>query len=219
MFDYALTALLVLVLPAYQICRSLTRRNIDEPKIGRYWRSMALAGSLCMALMAEWVLLGRPMADLGLAIPVPKAGIIGIGIAVALFASLLALVRIKPPRGNASAEALLPSTPDEKRVFIALSLVIGTAWEILYRGYLLWMLIPLVGTVGAVAVAAAAYGMAHGFKGWKPFLGSLLSAVIFTTAYALTDSLWWLILIHVGLPLSVTFARPSRVPEVAKQSE
>jgi hypothetical protein len=50
-------------------------------------------------------------------------------------------------------------------------------------------------------VAATAYGGAHGFRDIRQFGGSVVSALAFTMGYALTHSLWWLILIHTALPL------------------
>jgi membrane protease YdiL (CAAX protease family) len=81
--------------------------------------------------------------------------------------------------------------------------VAGVAWEVLFRGYLLWALTPRVGIVGAVFVASVAYGVAHGYKSPRQFTSSLVSALLFTIAYALTHSLWWLMLIHGGLPVMV----------------
>ena len=81
------------------------------------------------------------------------------------------------------------------------TLVISVAWEVLYRGYLMWMLAPRIRAMFALIVAAAAYGVAHGYQNPKLFAGSLISALIFTTAYAVSHSLWWLVLIHAGLPM------------------
>jgi membrane protease YdiL (CAAX protease family) len=54
---------------------------------------------------------------------------------------------------------------------------------------------------GAILVVATAYGLAHGLKSMPVLLGSLASALAFTIGYALTHNLWWLILLHTGLPL------------------
>jgi hypothetical protein len=37
-------------------------------------------------------------------------------------------------------------------------------------------------------------------------IASILSAFVFTVAYALTQSLWWLMVIHAGLPLTAVAA-------------
>lgn len=63
---------------------------------------------------------------------------------------------------------------------------IGIGWELLYRGFLLLALAPWLGTWGAVVLAAVAYGAAQGYK----------------SPGQLTGSLWWLMLLHVAMPLT-----------------
>jgi membrane protease YdiL (CAAX protease family) len=109
------------------------------------------------------------------------------------------------------AAALLPQTGAEFCPFLVMSVVLGAGWELLYRGYLLWWLEPRVGMAGAILVAAAAYGVGHGFTNIRQFAGSLLAALVFTVAYAATQSLWWLMLIHVGLPLLAAAAQARKL--------
>ena len=66
----------------------------------------------------------------------------------------------------------------------------------------------------AVALAAIAYGAGHGYKNAKQFAGSIAAAFAFTIGYALTGSLWWLIVLHAAAPVSMLFA--VRKIEVAK---
>jgi membrane protease YdiL (CAAX protease family) len=206
--DLLLTACLVVLLPSYQLWRSLKTRNTPpKPGVGRYVRGMAIAVVLTVAMLAIWLGDGRSWTALGLGLPLP--GLIGLGLAVVGLVGMGVLMRRQmtaaggPPK---VASDLLPTTPNERRMFLVMGVVLGVAWELLYRGYLLWMLAPRLGTVAAVVIASAAYGAAHGYKGPKPFVGSLLSALIFTTAYALSHSLWWLMLIHAGLPILMMLA-------------
>lgn len=103
---------------------------------------------------------------------------------------------------------MLPQDSKEKTWFVIFSVVIGFAWELLYRGYLLWILTPQVGVVIAVSIAAISYGLAHGYQNKKQIIGSIIAAFVFTIAFALTNSLWWLILIHSALPLMGLFSMP-----------
>ena len=110
----------------------------------------------------------------------------------------------RPRRGSAreqEAIAELPQSRDETLAYLAFTPFAGFGWEILYRGFLLWWLTPLVGIVGAVVIASFAYGLAHGWKNRTRGLGSILSAFLFTIGYAVTGSLWWLIAVHSVLPL------------------
>jgi hypothetical protein len=61
-------------------------------------------------------------------------------------------------------------------------------WELLYRGYLLWLLPPLMGMPAAVILAAVAYGLGHGASDWRSVAGATVSSFLFTIAYALSGS-------------------------------
>jgi membrane protease YdiL (CAAX protease family) len=71
-------------------------------------------------------------------------------------------------------------------------------WEILYRGFLLWFLSPYIGIAGAICLASFAYGLARGYQGRRQLVGSIASAFAFTVAFAITRSLWWLMLLHAA---------------------
>ena len=50
-------------------------------------------------------------------------------------------------------------------------------------------------------VAGISYGCGHGYHGARQLAASMLMALVLTAAYVLSGSLWWLIAIHVALPL------------------
>jgi membrane protease YdiL (CAAX protease family) len=50
---------------------------------------------------------------------------------------------------------------------VPLSFTAGICEEILFRGYLIWMLTPWLGLLGAAAVSAVMFGLAHGYQGGK----------------------------------------------------
>jgi membrane protease YdiL (CAAX protease family) len=208
MADAILILLLVAATPAYALWRSLKRGDAPKPtRIRRYLRAMALPGALLAALAAIWVSAGRPAALLGLALPLSQAGLIGLAVAALVLAAMVLATFATPqkPRraakGAAEGADLMPATAAEFAVFVVFAIVLGVAWEALYRGYLLWALTAHVGAAGAVIIAALAYGLAHGFKHWRGLAGSVVAAFVFTIGYVLTHSLWWLIVLHIGLPL------------------
>ncbi|MES2441979.1 MAG: CPBP family intramembrane glutamic endopeptidase [Pseudomonadota bacterium] len=204
--DFALTASLLLLVPAYTLWRSLTGK--DRPpdlRSTRYIRGIALAVPLLGLLAAAWIPAGRSAAALGLDIPVGAPGQIGLGIAAVLLLVLLVATRLPGKRAaaapDAQAAALLPETRAEWGLFFVSMPLITTAWELLYRGYLVWALEPRLGTTLAVVLPATAYGVAHGYRGRGQFIGTLVAALLFTLGFVLTRSLWWLIAIHVALPV------------------
>jgi len=52
-----------------------------------------------------------------------------------------------------------------------------------------------------VTFAALAYGVSHGYKSPAQFGGSIALSFVFAIAYALTLSLWWLMLVHTAAGL------------------
>ena len=201
MTEAVLAVWLVAVLPAYMCWKSLRPRRPDRSRTTRYLSTIGLVAVSVAALAAIWIAQGRSGADLGLAIPPPLAGMIGLLIAALIIPVLIVMMRAKartdrPP--SDAMNALLPETGSEAFLFVVFSVVAGFGWEVLYRGFLLWFLQPFVTLWGAVLLAAIAYGLAHGIADKRRIGPSLLSALVFTAAYALTHSLWWLIVIHIG---------------------
>ncbi len=218
--DVLLAAALLLLVPGFNLWRShRSRRTPPEDRLKRYWRTMGLAGALLLFLAIDWLLAERPLVLLGLAVRPSLAGWIGLAVAFVTLAALGLLARRFRKSADEATEwdalVMLPQNATELRVFVLFAVVIGFAWEVLFRGFLLWFLTPLLGIVGAVLIAATAYGLAHGYKSPRQLIGSLVAALLFTAAYALTGSLWWLVVVHIGLPLlGVTAARRRHLPAI-----
>ena len=51
----------------------------------------------------------------------------------------------------------------------------------------------------------SAYGAAHGYKNPRQFAGSIAASFAFAIGYALTGSLWWLIVLHAAAPVTMLF--------------
>lgn len=201
---WVLGLLLVVALP----WRALSNSRSDKPQRGRTRRYLETTAEIAVLLAGLWLIFflhGIGPAALGLAWPPPLAGQVGLVIAAVLVVGLVgAVLFVKPKRASTreqDAIAELPQSRDERLAYLAFGVSAGFGWEILYRGFLLWWLTPLIGIVGAVVIASFAYGLAHGWKNRVDGIGSILSAFLFTIGYAVTGSLWWLIAVHSALPL------------------
>lgn len=210
MLDIVLIICLLLVVPGWQVWRSRTEANRPpESRTTRYRRAIFGALALAALLAADWLVARRPVAALGLDWPISRAGLIGLAIAAVLLIALAVTARLKRQpadlertvKAEEAASVLRPETLGELRLFLLFVPIAGVMWELLYRGYLIWALTPALGAIGAVIIAALAYGLAHGFKSVMQLGASLASAFAFTIGYALTHSLWWLIVLHTALPL------------------
>jgi membrane protease YdiL (CAAX protease family) len=221
--DAALLALLLVGFPGRALWRSLPGKAPEaEGKTAPYLATMVAAAGAVAALILDWQWAGRGYALLGLVSPIGANEAIRLScVLIALLALGIFLVRRPTPSGPPREGAdILPTSREERLWFLATATFVSIAWELLYRGYALWALEPRVGTVGAVAIAATAYGCAHGYKSPRQFVGALVAALAFTVAFAATRTLWWLILLHVGLPLvTILAASPrERHPAARQQS-
>ncbi len=164
-----------------------------------------------LALAAIMTISGRSAGALGLDMPVSIYGQWGLLFVVALMTVPFIWTAIadrkkdqkKKDEEFAQLEALggVPKTGAELAGTVLVVACMGIGWELLYRGYLMLVLPPVTGIYGAVILSALAYGIGHGYQDRNQFIGSIVSAFLFTLGYVLTNSLWWLMLLHVCLPL------------------
>ena len=201
--DWLLLAALLLGLPTSALWRSFRPPARPRTLAVRYGRSMLSGAALAALLLWIWRTERRPWASLGLEWPISTLGLVAIVAAGILLGLLVTSVMLSKTEGKVGEEqaAMLPSDGRELALYLLMALTLGLSWELLYRGYALWALEPVLGTAGAVGLGAIAYGLAHG--GYRPreWIGPTVMALLFAAAYAATRSLWWLILIHIALPL------------------
>ncbi len=101
---------------------------------------------------------------------------------------------------------VMPRTPIETVAYFVTMIGMTATWDVLFRGYLLLVLTPVLGMPLAVALAAISYGAGHGYKNPRQFFGSIAAAFAFTIGYALTGSLWWLIVLHAAAPVAMLYS-------------
>ncbi len=219
MVDYLLAAVLILVLPIRSLRQSLRPNPSDLTLMQKYLKTTLYISALLILLAYIWISRSLPLAELGLDIPLSAGGltgmmILGVLVVLAILSQLIWLLKVKKdnsphPDKKPDMSVSLPGTRSELVAFMLVSVLLGCGWELLYRGFVLWFLAPQTGIIAAVIIAALAYGIGHGFKTRGQFIGSIISAFLFTIAFALSGSLWWLMIIHTALPvvMGVTYYR------------
>jgi membrane protease YdiL (CAAX protease family) len=212
MLDLALAFYLVLVLPTQRLYRSIRPREGPKRTIEqRYLLSMRDIGLMLLALLFICWRNGYGAADMGLALPaagVPLWCLLAASATMAapLIANYLSTRKMASDKRatllQRSRDGGMPTTPSALRLFAVLVLFIGAGWELLYRGFLVLALTPYIGVWPTVLLSGLAYGAAHGYKSPMQFSLSILSALLFAAGYVLSGSLWWLMVIHIVLPLT-----------------
>ena len=87
-----------------------------------------------------------------------------------------------------SVEGLLPHTPGELKLFLALSLSAGVGEEIVFRGYLLAYFDGLVGPTGAVLASTLMFGLGHAYEGAAGIVRTGIVGLLFAGAYVGTGN-------------------------------
>jgi membrane protease YdiL (CAAX protease family) len=183
----------------------------DPTARGRaYRRTMIEQWLLVLAALAVWIGFGRPAATLGLHLAHPWRIAIGLAVAIAVMMFLAAQRRAVLARPHlfaavreqlGEAGPLVPHTPGERRLWVALSTTAGICEEILFRGFLPALLATWIGPVAAVAVACLTFGFAHLYLGARGAIRAGIAGVAMSVVVALTGSLWVAMVLHAAIDL------------------
>lgn len=170
------------------------RRSEVEPARARVWlwsSTIVFLWTLVVAGVALWMLERRSWTELRLVAPHGWRilGTIGLLLAVAIFyARPVAAIararrsnkRIKFPK-NVARRA--PHTRAELAWWMALSVSAGICEEFICRGYLIWVLQPVLGLWLAATVSLIVFAAAHAYQGAKgvvavAVVGGLLTLIV-----------------------------------------
>jgi len=214
--DWALFVLVVvgLALRAWFGMRALRRLAPERLEVmrPRLWlRAIASQWALVALLVSLWLARHRSFVGLGLA-PRPSWGLGGIALGVAmawlLLRSQLSQLGSRPEtveklrRRLAPVKALMPSTRAQWPGFVALCVTAGVCEELLFRGFVTWLLAHLVGSFALVALAQAAlFGLAHGYQGWRGVLLTGMVGAFMAALVWVSGSLWGAMLVHALMDL------------------
>jgi len=180
LFDWILVVLVAVVWPLFEYFW-LWPRHVRAVEAGDptarsrvYAQTIFEQWGLTAAVLALTFALARPLASLGLRPPQGwiSAVAITITMAYAILIVLQARALARKPATRARfrrriqpLRALLPHTPGEFRRFILLSITAGICEELLFRGYLVWVLQSLIGLWPAAIVSMVVFGLGHAYQG------------------------------------------------------
>ncbi|MBV8037196.1 CPBP family intramembrane glutamic endopeptidase [Roseateles sp.] len=155
-----------------------------------------------------WIGGGVPMASVGLAWPTGWRlwAPLGLGAAVIALQVHGAMKIIRQPERSAqlreqlgSTAAVLPHLASELPWWFAASVTAGFCEELLFRGFLVWLLQPMVGIWVAAILSVLVFVLGHAYQGREGMLRTGLLGLIFTAIVLVTGSLWVAILLHAAI--------------------
>ncbi len=149
--------------------------------------------------------LPQPFARLGITLPnqfgwiITAALLLGIGLSVFLLrrnpGALEAMRRYLE-----SSAILLPSTPVERKWYIAASITAGICEELLYRGFLMLYVLatfPGFDWLTAAILSGIVYGLSRAYQGFRGISQTALTGFSFAIVYVLSGSLLPAMLFHI----------------------
>jgi hypothetical protein len=215
--DYAFALLFAVVVELVEYAvfwprlRDAMERGVPNARRDTYRRVLAGQWACAGLLIARWVTTHRTWSDLRLTVPADWRTIAGAAIVVLVagfFAFQAIVVHRLPPAKRAAiaprigaVAVLLPRTRAELGWFSALSVTAGIVEELLYRGFLLWLLQPSMGIAAAAAVSVAVFGLGHAYQGRSGALRATAAGAVMTGIVLLTGSLIPAMIVHAIIDL------------------
>lgn len=214
LIDWILAAIVAVLWPLQQNLVSwpkfqrALRDGVPGARVKGYRETIQHQWVLAAVILVAWLAQGRSLPALGLgwgsgwlawALVAVALGVVVMmalqtrGIAASR--DTRAMVRAK----LAGVREVLPHDAHEQTWFRAVSVTAGVCEELMFRGYVTWVIAAVAGPWVAAALTAALFGVAHLYQGLPGILQSSLVGVIMSAVVAAAGSLWPAMLIHAAL--------------------
>jgi membrane protease YdiL (CAAX protease family) len=214
-WDLLVLLLLMIALPvrAYlgmKHLRSVPASDLPRLRPQYHARGIAAQWTLTAIVAALWITHHRPLAQL-LLVPRPTWGLAGVmigtvGIAIAVQRQMSKLQQdpelvARISERLAPAGQLLPATSRDWPLFATFAVTAGICEELLFRGFIQWVLLSYVGLWPAVALQVIIFGVAHAYQGGAGILRTGFVGAFLTFVVLVSGSLYPAMLLHALMDL------------------
>ena len=195
-----------------------------------YIRTLWEEWLLAAAVVAVMLQAGRPLSELFLRVPHGWRLWLGVALPVAYGLLILTQGRALAAKPASLAKlrerlkalrALIPHTAGEYRLFVPLSFTAGICEELLFRGYLVWVLQHWIGLWPAAGVSMVVFGLGHAYQGRQFGVRAFFAGVGMGLLALATGSLLPGMALHALIDLGsgwITYMA-MREPEVTRSAE
>jgi uncharacterized protein len=210
-FDWLVLGIFLVALIADHLVvwRAFTRSHSrDATQARRVWSfRTALMLWACSALvLALWERSGWPQAMFEVPYGWRLWGPLSLT-AIAVGAQVIGAIRIArmtEDKGALRAKLgstgqVVPHDASELPAWFAMSVTAGFCEELLFRGFLIWMLQPFAGWWVAAAASLAVFAAAHAYQGVSGVARSAIIGAVMTAIVFVSQSLWPAIALHAAL--------------------
>jgi membrane protease YdiL (CAAX protease family) len=213
LFDAVVVALLVLVVPIGAVIelrrleRDVASGKLDA-RLRMYRSTMRWQWGTAALLLAGWVAAGRSLAHLGIEWPRGWRFWACAALALVVIAALLAQRRAAERRPEFAARVrdaagpitfMLPASPNELRLFTWLGITAGIVEELVYRGYVMWVLGAVAPTWVALVGSSLAFGAGHAYQGVTGVAKTAAVGLVAGGVYLFSGSIWIPMLLHAAI--------------------
>ena len=216
--DYAFVVLFAVVVSLFEYLvfwprfRDAVSSGAPDARTSAYRRVLVGEWGFAVIAIALWLTARRPLPALGLS--APGGWRLAVGLVLATAVVVLAVLQIASV-ARATAEQrvalrprlgelafMLPHTAEEQRWFMALSITAGICEELLYRGYLVWVLQPWLGLYGAMFAGVVLFGLGHSYQGRRGMLRATLAGAAMATIVLASGWLVPAMIVHAVIDAS-----------------
>jgi len=194
----------------YPRLRRATSAGVAGAREHGYFLTMLTAWGLTACVIALWFAFGRPFDYLRLGIGNLLRTAIGLALAAVyvVFAWMQRRAVLRQPdaaelvrRQLGRADALMPHTPREYRLFQMVAITAGICEELLYRGFVIWYLAIWTSLIPAAVISSIVFGFAHIYIGIPHVIRTMIVGGVMAALVLATGSLWPAIILHVAIDL------------------
>jgi uncharacterized protein len=218
-FDYVVLIVLVAAVLFESLwywprCVRAIRAGVPGARGRLYRGEIIVLWAVTLCVLALWIAKARPWSALWLGSAVPWRLGIGFFVAAIIVALLLLQARkvqkaLARPKAVASlrdqfsfADPLVPRTSGERRGFWLLSITAGICEEILFRGFLMWLIAAWTDLALAVIISSVLFGCVHIYLGKAHVPKTAIAGLLFALVVFASGSLWPAIVIHAAIDLN-----------------
>lgn len=212
--DLALVVLVAGLWPAWEHfvafprARRALAAGVPGARLSAYRGVLLWEWGLSLLVLLAWLRAGRPLAEIGLVAPTGVRLLVAVGLALVLVVLLLlqgrAIRRATPERQRRMAASverrpvglILPHTPAELPVYVAVAVTAGVCEEWLFRGFVLWVMSAWLGPWGALALSSLFFGLGHAYQGRNGVIGTGLVGLALGALFLWTRSLPVVMTLH-----------------------
>jgi membrane protease YdiL (CAAX protease family) len=177
-----------------------------------YRRTMIGEWSLALLAVLLWAREGRSWSALGLLPPTDWRLIVGLALVavttVLAMRQAASVRRLSDDRLDklrpklAGHDLIVPQTLAEYRWFIALALTAGVCEELLYRGFLTWLVAAYLPVVVAIIIVSITFGLGHAYLGRRGIVNAGIVGLVMSTIVLASGWLIPAMVIHTLIDIS-----------------